>query len=221
MPKKPASAQKYLEIAQIRDGVVILKNGIMKAVLMVSSINFALKSTQEQEAIIYSYQNFLNSLDFPVQIVINSRILNINEYLKMLAQKERGQTNELLRTQTAEYREFVKGLVEMANIMNKTFYIIIPFAPVAAKKGGFLDKITGSFKPSRVAEAKKEEFEKYKNQLWQRVEMIKSSLERIGLRVAPLNTQELIELYYTLYNPGKEKEKTPAEISQLGITQSP
>lgn len=215
MFEESVSAQKYLEIAEIKDGVVVLKNKALRAVLMVSSINFALKSTDEQEAIIYSYQNFLNSLDFPVQIVINSRVLNINEYLKILAQKERNQTNDLLRTQTAEYQEFIRGLIEMANIMNKNFYIIVPFAPrVTLKKVGFLDKIFGS---KNANQKEKTDFEKYKTQLWQRVEIVKNSLERIGLRVAPLNTQELIELYYTLYNPGLSEKKGLAEISKLDI----
>ena len=127
------SAQEFVDIAEIKDGVVILKNNSLRAVLMVSSINFDLKSTQEQEAIVAAYQNFLNSLDFPLQILISSRKLDISPYMELLTEKENVQENDLLRFQISEYRAFMKNLVGTANIMAKTFYIVVPFALTEGK----------------------------------------------------------------------------------------
>lgn len=196
------AAQDFVDIAEIKDGVVVLKNGTLRAVLMVSSINFDLKSTQEQEAIVANYQNFLNSLDFPIQIVITSRRLDIKPYLSMLERKEKEQPNELLRFQIAEYRNFVKQLVDTSNIMTKSFFIVIPFALTESKKESFIDKIRTALNPQQIMLEKKMEFENYKNQLWQRVDHVMASLGGTGVRTIPLSTEELIELYYNAYNPG-------------------
>lgn len=214
---KPGSTQQFLDIEEIKEGTVVLKDGTLRIILMTSAINFALKSSKEQEAIIYHYQSFLNSLDFPVQIVINSRRLNITSYLETLEEREKSQTNELLKIQTAEYREFIRGLVEMANIMKKTFYVVVPFAPIEAKRESLSEKLKVFLGSIKVAKLKKERFAKYKDQLLQRVEHVATNLEGVGVRMAPLNTQELIELFYTLYNPGLPHEKGVAEISQLEI----
>jgi hypothetical protein len=125
---KGVSSQNYLEITEIKDNVVIMKNGSLRAVLMVSSVNFALKSIDEQDAIIYRYQSFLNSLDFSIQIVVNSRKLNIDSYLDVLREEEKKQTSDLLRMQINSYIDYIGGLVKMANIVTKTFYIVIPFS---------------------------------------------------------------------------------------------
>lgn len=195
------SAQEFVDISEIRDNVVILKNGALRAVLMVSSINFELKSSDEQEAIVASYQNFLNSLDFPVQIIVSSRRLDIEPYLDLLDQREKTQGNELLRFQIADYRNFVKNLVGATNIMTKSFYIVVPFSFTEGKKETFLDKIKVALNPKQAIIEKKMEFENYKNQLWQRVEHISAGLAGSGIRMAPLGTQELIELFYNSYNP--------------------
>lgn len=214
---KAGSTQQLLNIEEIKEGIVVLKDGSLRTILMTSAINFALKSSKEQEAIIYQYQSFLNSLDFPIQIVINSRRLNIKPYLQTLGERERQQSNELLKIQTAEYKEFVQGLVEMANIMKKAFYLVVPFAPIEAKREGFLEKLMTLLGSIKTAKLKKEKFAKYKDQLTQRVEHVASNLEGVGIRMEPLNTQELIELFYTLYNPGLPHERGMAEISQLEI----
>ena len=120
-----ASIQKHLEINEIKDDVVILKNKGLRAILMGTSINFALKSTDEQDAVIYQYQNFLNSLDFPLQIMAASRKFDIEPYILSMKEKQAKQENELLRIQTTEYIDFVKGLTQMTNIMTQSFYIII------------------------------------------------------------------------------------------------
>ncbi len=138
------STQKYVDVEEVRDGVIVLKNGSLRAVLLVSSINFDLKATEEQDSIISQYQNFLNSLDFPIQIVVSSRKLNIKPYLEYLKKKENQLTNELLNLQLSEYQNFIKNLAEVSNIMSKFFYVVVPFYPVESSGGGFLDKFFGA-----------------------------------------------------------------------------
>ena len=194
------NTQQIIDIADVRDGVIILNNKALRAILMVSSINFALKSKDEQKAVIYAFQQFLNSLDFPMQIVVQSRRLGIETYLTMLKEKEEKQENELLKIQTAEYAEFVKGLIEMANIMKKTFYIIVPFAAIEAKREPLLQKTLGAFKPAKKVIFTEEAFLRYKEQLWQRVEHVANGLTGMGLKLQALNTENILELFYNLYN---------------------
>lgn len=198
-----ASIQKHLEIKEIKDNVIILKNGGLRAVLMCSSVNFALKSTGEQDALIYKYQGFLNSLDFPIQIMAASRKFDIVPYIKMLDAKEKEQENELLRIQTAEYIDFIKGLTEMANIMTESFYLVVPFNVIKIKKT-FMDKIFKKSKGKRP-ELQEQEFQEQKTQLWQRLEFAASGLKDVNIKAAPLNTEELIELFYKLYNPSAKE----------------
>ncbi|MCK4635281.1 MAG: hypothetical protein KAT32_00285 [Candidatus Moranbacteria bacterium] len=195
------STLKYVDIQTIKDGVVVLKNGSLRSVLLVSSINFDLKASDEQVAIVGAYQNFLNSLDFPIQIVISSRKLNIRPYLESLKESEKKQRNELLKIQTAEYRAFVQHLTEVTNIMSKYFYIVVPFSPIESTTGGFLNKMSSLLNPSQVVTERKELFETYKNQLYQRVDHIAAALGGTGLNFTTLNTDELIELFYNAYNP--------------------
>ncbi|OGI25081.1 MAG: hypothetical protein A3J76_02505 [Candidatus Moranbacteria bacterium RBG_13_45_13] len=211
------SAQEFVDIAEIKDNIVVLKNGTLRAVIMVSSINFDLKSTQEQEAIIVAYQGFLNSLDFPIQIIISTRKIDINPYIDMLDEKEKTQPNELLRFQISEYRGFIKNLVGAANIMTKSFYIVVPFALTEAKKEGFLDRIQIALNPKQAILERQMEFENYKNQLWQRVDHIMAGLSGTGIKMAPLKTEELIELFYNAYNPkvSESAEKIEAEKLQF------
>jgi len=214
-PYKPVPTQQFLDIQEIEDGTVILKNGGLRAVLMSSSINFDLKSTDEQDAIISYYQSFLNSLDFPIQTVISSRRVNLKHYLEDLVQKSKEQTNELLHLQMEEYIRFIKGLVSMVDIVNKTFYIVVPFSPVESSKGGPIDKIKDLFAGGKQVSSKEKEsnFEVYKDQLWQRVEHVQYGLNGAGIRMVTLNTQELVELYYSFYNPSpiEKLELVPME----------
>lgn len=200
--KKPQpSTQESLDIAEIKENVIVLKSSALRAIIETTSLNFALKSTKEQEAIIYAYQSFLNSLDFPVQVVINSRGLDIKEYLGVLKEKEVQQTNELLRIQTEEYIDFVKALVEATNIMEKKFYIIVPFARLEAKREGLLEKAKKMFKTVKTKKLSQEDFQNYKTQLMQRVDLITSSLSGLGLHLKVLETKQLINLFHGLYNP--------------------
>lgn len=195
--------QKHLEIEEIKDGTIVLKNGALRAVLMASSINFSLKSTDEQDALVYKYQQFLNSLDFTVQIMISSRKFDIGPYINALELKEKEQENELLRVQTAEYINFVKGLNEIGNIMTESFYVVVPFTIPQIKKT-LTSKLFGGLKAQK-AEVKEQEFQELKTQLWQRVEFVVSSLRGASIKVVPLNTEELIELFYKLYNPSAKE----------------
>ncbi len=200
----PESAtQAFLEIQDIREGILLLKNNSIRGVLIVSSLNFALKSEEEQTAIIYAFQNFLNSLDFFCQIVIQSRNINITPYLDSLKDLEEKQTNELLRRQTTAYREFIKTMVVGDMVMTKNFYVVVPYnlaeilGVKAAKSqlGGLLGQ------SGNAAPMKDDDFQKCKTQLWQRMEYVAMGLRRCGLEAVPLTTPELIELFWSIHHP--------------------
>ncbi len=202
-----ASASQFLTIDTIREDVIILKEGGLRMVLMCSSLNFALKSADEQDAITYQYQNFLNSLDFSLQFVIHSRKLNITPYIDSLRLRQKDEDNELLKIQINEYIDFITTFVDMSNIMSKTFYVVVPFTPSVLERKSGISGFMNFLKPASPAAQNAGPFEEQKNQLWQRVDAVVSGLRRIGIRSAPLNTEELIELFYGLYNPS-EFEKT-------------
>jgi hypothetical protein len=221
MPKKKKSkvpaTQKYLDIAEIRDSTVILRDGSLRAVLLVSSINFALKSEEEQLAVIQSYVSFLNYLEHPLQIVIQSRKLNIDKYLNDITEREKVQTNELLRMQTAEYRQFVSELVELGEIMSKKFYMVVPYTPGADKKKNFRERLTATFSPLATIKLKEKKFRQLKQELDKRIETIISGLSGMGLNAAPLDTQALIELYYNTYNPEVSEQQKLKPINELQV----
>ncbi len=195
------STQKYVDVEEVRDGVIVLKNGSLRAILLVSSINFDLKATEEQDSIVGQYQNFLNSLDFPIQIIVSSRKLNIKPYLDYLKKKETQLNNDLLSLQLAEYQNFIKNLTDVSNIMSKFFYIVVPFHPVESTGGGFMDKLFGATNSKMAISKRRELFDTYKNQLWQRLDHVSAGLSGTGVHLAPLNTEEIIELLYNSYNP--------------------
>jgi len=217
--KSASSIQKHLPVREIRDDVVILKSGGARAILMASSVNFALKSDDEQQAIISRYQDFLNSLDFDVQIMANSRKFDIEPYIYSLKQKELLQTNELLKIQTGEYINFIRGLTEMTNIMTESFYVIVPYSPVQVKKQGIMDKVFGFFQKKPTGQDKEMEFQELKNQLWQRVEFVSSALSGAGIKTVPLNTQELVELFYKIYNPSVKENPELKKAQEMRMTQ--
>ena len=193
------STQQFLEIDEIKEGIIILKNKSLRGILMVSSLNFSLKSEEEQNATIYQFQDFLNSLDFSLEIVVQSRKLNLTGYLDKLKKLERKQENELLQAQTAEYQKFIKDIIVKGSIMSKNFLIIVPFFLTAVqtslKKGGFLKK------SGPIPTLTEETFQRAKIQLWQRMEFIALGLRRCGLQCAILNSFELIELFWVLHHP--------------------
>lgn len=195
------STQAHLPIAEIKDGVVIMKDGTLRSVLMTSSINFSLKSEDEQNALISSYVGFLNGLDFPLQIVVQSRQLRIQPYIDKLLKQEREQPNELLRVQIADYRAFVQELVDIGQIMTKRFYVVIPFDPLSNKKKSFWTRMKEALKPTSSIKLKQKRFLERKQSLDMRVRQVSQGLESMGLQAVPLDTQALIELYYSSYNP--------------------
>jgi len=201
------STQDFLEIKDIREGVLILKDQSLRAVLMVSSLNFALKSEEEQTAIVFAFQTFLNSLDFSCQIVIQSRNINITPYLDELKDLEERQTNELLKEQTASYREFIKQLVQGETIMTKNFYAVVPYTLMEAIGIGSvtrkfnLTELFGKKTDQKAADLADADFERCKTQLWQRMEFLAMGLRRCGLESIPLTTPELIELFWTIHHP--------------------
>lgn len=201
MVQKPT--QEIIPLKEIRDGVTILKDGSMQIVLMASTLNFALKSEDEQSAIILQYQAFLNSLDFPIQFFIESRKKDIGPYIATLEETERQQTNELLRIQTREYIEFVKNFVKTTNIVSKMFYIVVSYKPsvIGRGGGGLFEQVMGGFK--KPGPTSSNQFDENKLQLQQRADVVAQGLVRAGVRVAVLNTEQLIELFYKLFNPGE------------------
>lgn len=210
------STQQFLEIDQIKEGTAVLKNGALRGVLMVSSQNFALKSEEEQSATIYQFQNFLNSLDFSIQVFVQSRKINVTGYLEKLRELEEKQKNELLKIQTREYQEFIKSLVEVGSIMAKTFYTIVPFVPFELAKVETYKKLLA--KPATRKPLTEEEFRRYRSQLWQRMEFVALGLKRCGLRAVPLTTRELVELFWGVHHPEESEIGYFPEIPpELGI----
>jgi len=219
--KESLSTQQFVDIAEIKNGVVVLKNGGLRKILMVSGINVALKSEEEQNLITYSYQNFLNTLDFSVQFFIHSRRININKYLGKLEERRIQEPNELLKNQISEYTEFIRTFVELNDVMTKTFFAVVPYEAVeiaSVAKGLFggiknsLSGILGTIGLKGVVEEKaprdeKQEFEKKLIQLDRRTEIVINGLNQIGLRTVVLNDEELIELFYNLYNPEAIEKK--------------
>lgn len=202
------STKHLVDIADIIDNIVILKNGSLRTVIEVSSINFELRSEGEQVAILQNFQRFLNSTDFPLQIVVNSRKLDIEDYVKLIDKSVESLTSELLKIQAAEYSKFIKELADLSNIMSKKFYIVVPFYVFETpSKAGITQSLKSIFKPSSVAkQIKPEQLETYRNQLLQRVELVFDGLVGLGLKTRLLEGPELMNLYYGLYNPGVKVE---------------
>lgn len=199
------STQSFLSISEIRSDTIIMDSGNYLAVVAVSSTNFSLKSQEEQDALIFGYQNFVNSLDFPIQILMQSRKMDIHNYIEKVKNIMEQQTNELLRVQTAEYIEFITKLIENASIMNKSFYVVVPYLPPYIKGsgsgGGFLSGLFGG-KPNVAAQAASsiKDFEENRLKLAQRVNTVVAGLSALGLRSIQLGTEELTELLYNSYN---------------------
>lgn len=217
--KITVGTQQYLDIAEFREDTVIMRDGTLRAVLLASSINFALKSEEEQTAIISAYVGFLNNIDFPLQIVIQSRELNIDNYLNFLKQKEKEQTNELLKMQTTEYLQYINELISLGKIMNKRFYVVVSYNPVSDKQKGFFRRLTDSLKPASLIKMKEDKFLKRRSELTRRVENIMSGLASMGINAVPLDTQSLIELFYNTYNPETSANQKLVEVGQLRINE--
>lgn len=218
MASKPGpSTRQYLDIAEIKGDVVIMKDGTLRAVLLASSINFALKSEEEQNAIIAGYVQFLNGIDYPLQIVIQSRRLNIEKYLEKLKSQEKTHANELLKMQIADYRQFVGELIELGDIMSKRFYVVVPYSAYTNKAKGFFARLQELVTPASAIRLREDLFLQRKRELWMRVESISSGLQSIGIQSAVLDTQGLIELYYNVYNPDLIETEKMSPVDNLRV----
>ncbi len=214
-----AATARYLDISEIKDDVVIMKDGTLRVVLLCSSINFALKSEDEQNALISAYVGFLNSIDFPLQVVIQSRRLKIEDYLERLKVAEKEQKNELLRIQIADYRSFVGELVELGQIMSKRFYVVVPYNPLGNKRKNFFARLGDALSPALSVKLREERFKDKKKDLMLRVNHVTSGLASMSVQAQMLDTQGLIELYYNVYNPDIYESQPLQDLSQLQVEQ--
>lgn len=211
MAKGGATTQEFIPIKEIRDGIVVLRDGSLRAVLLASAINIALKSEDEQQAVILQFQGFLNSLEFPIEISVESRRYDIKPYLLTLEERIDQQQEELLRLQTREYIEFIKWFTDSVNVMSKKFYVVVPYSgsnfSQESNSKGILEKIfpgkNSSFN-EQIAQ-----FEEQRSQLEQRIAIVQGGLSRFGVRSEQLNTQQVIEVFYNMFNPGENHRNIP------------
>ncbi|MES2966375.1 MAG: hypothetical protein V4668_01150 [Patescibacteria group bacterium] len=194
-----AATQDFVSIRDIRDGIVILKSGQICKVLLASSVNFALKSQDEQRAILFQFQNFLNTIDFSLQIYVQSRRLNIEPYLAMLAERQGSQDNDLMRVQLREYIEFIRSFTVEVDVMSKNFFVIVPYTP---NKINITQGFKGILNQGRAGLQNESTLEEQRLQLEQRQAVVEQGLNRMGVRTIALQTDELVELFYHIYNPG-------------------
>lgn len=215
-----ASTQVHLRIGEIRDNILVLKNGGLRAILKTSSINFNLKSEQEQGAIIYGYQSFLNSLEFPIQIIVRSKKLDIDNYIDQVKSLGDKQQNKLLQEQTYEYAEYIKKLVDYADIMEKEFYVVVQYDGGRAESQTFIQKFLQRLSPADTySDIKKrhQEFLQLRKGLVQRVNIIKTGLEGCGLNAEQIGTQEIVELFYNIYNPTVSRTSKMKDLDNTNI----
>ncbi len=205
--------QKFVPIKEIRDGVVILKDGGLRSVLICQAINLGLKSADEQTAIMIQFQNFLNALEFSVQIQVSSRRLDIRPYILRLEERLEKIEGDLLRIQTREYIQFIQKFNETYDVMSKYFYIVIPYGGTPAVAGkGFFSGLFGSGQ-NVSSEVQAAAFEESRSQLEQRIAVINGGLEGLGIECKELDTAALIELYQKTFNPG-ELHSTAGALGQ-------
>lgn len=203
------TTQDFVPIKEIRQGVVVLKDGSLRTIVMVSSLNFALKSAEEQQSIIMQFQNFLNSLDFSIQIFIQSRKLDIRPYIALLEGRLKDQVGDLIKIQTREYVGFIKNFTENSNIMTKTFFVVVPYTPASIKTSGGVAGVFGGNKSNDTQEKRLENFEEHRSQLEERSSVVEQGLARCGIRTVQLGTEEIVELFYKIFNPGDTEKPIP------------
>ncbi|MFZ3011597.1 MAG: hypothetical protein WA060_01185 [Minisyncoccia bacterium] len=212
MALKAKATQEFIPIKEIRDGIIVLKEGELRAIVLANSVNLSLKSSDEQHATILQFQNFLNTLDFPVQISVQSRRLDIRPYLLLLENRVKVQNEPLIKLQTREYIEFIRSFTESVSIMTKNFFIVIPYSRTTLKSdSGILGKLFSKKNSEEVRAAKQIDFEEKRSQLEERVAVIQQGLSRCGINSAQLNTEEVVEVFYKVFNPGELEGKIKIE----------
>jgi hypothetical protein len=214
-----ASTQLYMKIAEIHDDTVVLKNGGLRAVLDVTTMNLSLKSEQEQNAIVGSYQEFLNVLDFPIQILIRSKRKDVDGYLENMIGLARKQQDPLMRDQTYNYINFISSLVKNQAIMEKRFYVVVPYDPPRAKTN-FFSNFMSQLNPADSlvdARIRSREFESLSKSVRARINVVAGALGRIGLATKRLSTNELIELFYQYYNPSTSETQKLHHLNESNL----
>jgi hypothetical protein len=217
MSQMENSLQDKMDIAEIKENVVVMKDGSLRAVIATTAVNMDLKSEEEQQAIVYNFQRFLATFDFSFQIVISSRKFNINPYVTELKKRIKLEENLLLKNQIKDYIDFVEELVGLSDIMSKMFYVVVPFYTIERKNNGFLKNILAATNKKRNIQQKHEDFETFKNQLFQRAEQINAQLSSMGISGVILRTEELIELYYNSYNPSEFEYVDLENVNSLDL----
>ena len=189
----PQATQSFVPVKEVRNGVIILKDDGYRGVLMCSSLNFSLKSEDEQRAIVGGFQSFLNTLDFSVQIVVHSRKMDIRPYLALLTDRATKQQSELMRIQVREYMQFIQGFMDTVDVMTKLFYVVVPYTPAIGSS------VVNSL-PFGTKKTSQDSFEEDRVQLQQRMSLVEAGLESSGIRALALQTEEVIELLYRSFN---------------------
>ena len=224
IPRKANTTQNSLLLSELREGMVIMADGSFRAVIACKSINFDLMSAREREGIEFSYQNFLNALYFPIQIFIRSQRVDIGPYLDRLEETRRGQDNMLLNVLMDDYIQFIDALAQDANIMDKSFFIVVPFFPagdagkVMEQGKGFFDKFFSASKPAQATKIDKVSYDKAKDEIKNRVDSTISGLLQVGVQATQLNTKQLGELYYNVYNPDTAVREPLGDFSNVTST---
>ncbi len=212
MALKAKATQEFVPIKEVRDGIIVLKDGDLRAIVLANSVNLSLKSVDEQKATILQFQSFLNTLDFAVQISVQSRRLDIRPYLLLLENRMKVQNEPLLKLQTREYIEFIRKFTEDVAIMTKSFFVVVPYTHTVLKSdSGILKRFFGRKSAEEANLAKQEDFEEKRSQLEERVGVIQQGLARCGIKSAQLNTEEVVEVFYKVFNPGEVEGKIKLE----------
>ncbi len=202
------ATQEFMPIREVRDGVIVLKDDGLRAIVLANSVNLSLKSSDEQRATILQFQNFLNTLDFSIQISAESRRLDIRPYLTTLEARMKVQNEPLLKLQTREYIDFIRDFTDSVAIMTKTFFVVVPYSHVALQQStGFLGRFFGNKNKQEQAAAEQTDFEEQRSQLEERVSVIQQGLSRCGINSAQLGTEEIVETFYKVFNPGELEGK--------------
>lgn len=212
MALKAKATQEFVPIKEIRDGIIVLKDGGLRAIVLANSVNLSLKSSEEQKATILQFQSFLNTLDFAVQISVQSRRLDIRPYLALLEERIKIQSEPLLKLQTKEYIDFIRNFTDSVSIMTKSFFVVVPYTHTTLKSdSGIFTKLFNRKSKAEANIAKQEDFEEKRSQLEERVGVIQQGLSRCGIKSAQLGTEEVVEVFYKVFNPGEVEGKIKLE----------
>lgn len=214
---KQLSTQSYLNFAEVRNGLVIMRDGSLRMIIMCSPTNFDLKSPREKDAIEFSYQGFLNSLHFPIQICIQSRKIDLDGYLEKIEGMLSEQTNPLLAELMEDYIFNIKDLLVNANIMDKRFFVVVPYYinETTNKKQNVFQQIAGNLTTPKDVVQSSAKFEERKREIIQRTNIVAQGLASIGVRAAVLKTQEIIELFYSSYNIEEAQNQSISDVSNI------